>query len=271
MRRLLHDFADLTGDLKIPFTVQEQDLDRHGLPAVLGPGQPGGGADHVFRLGLARNDLRRAEQSTDERRGRPSDSPPALGHASHDFTTNLADLALQVPDAGLPRLLTADRLERVLGDAQMFLRDSVLLQLTRDEKPARDSDLLFLDVSRELDDLQAVQQGRWNRAKGVGGGDEDHLGEIVGYLQLMIGEAVVLLGIKDLEQRRRRIAAEILPELVDLVKHEQGIDRTDAAHGLQDPSRQGPDVSSPVASDLGFVADPSQGDADKLPSQGPTN
>src|SRR3990172_10523654 len=118
MRRLLHDFADLTGDLKLPFTARERDPDRHGPPAVLGPGQPGGGADHVFRLGLARNDLRRAEQSTDERRGRPSDSPPALGHASHDFTTNLANLTLQIPDAGLPGVLSDDRLERVLGDAQ---------------------------------------------------------------------------------------------------------------------------------------------------------
>ena len=45
-------------------------------------------------------------------------------------------------------------------------------------------------------------------------------------LEVVVGERVVLLGVEHLEQRRRGIAAEVVPELVDLVEHEHRVVRT---------------------------------------------
>jgi len=67
-----------------------------------------------------------------------------------------------------------------------------------------------------------------------GGRDEDHFGEVVGHLEVVIAERVVLLGVEDLEKRRARVAAEVRTDLVDLVEHEHGIDLARGLHVLED-------------------------------------
>ena len=79
---------------------------------------------------------------------------------------------------------------------------------------------------------------------------------------------MVLLGIEHLEQRRRRITPEVATQLVDLVEHEDGVARLDSLQALQDAARQGADVRSPVAADLGLVADATQRDPRELPVHG---
>ena len=87
----------------------------------------------------------------------------------------------------------------------------------------RDLDLLVLGVAGDADDLHAVHQGRRDVER-VRRRDEHHVGEIVVDLEVVIVEGVILLGIEHLEQRRRRIAAEIGAHLVDLVEQEQRVD-----------------------------------------------
>ena len=50
------------------------------------------------------------------------------------------------------------------------------------------------------------------------------LGQIVRDLQVVIRERVVLLGVEHLEQRRARVTAEVVADLVHLVHHEDGVD-----------------------------------------------
>ncbi len=52
----------------------------------------------------------------------------------------------------------------------------------------------------------------------------------------MIGECVILRGIEDFEQCRRRVAAKIRTELVNLVQKNHGIATLDAAKRLNNPS-----------------------------------
>src|SRR5262249_22163779 len=77
----------------------------------------------------------------------------------------------------------------------------------------------------------------------------------------------VLLGIEHLEQRARRIAAEVGAELVDLVQHEQRIARAGAADAADDVAGQRADVGAAMAADLGLVADAAEGLADELPPE----
>ena len=133
----------------------------------------------------------------------------------------------------------------------------------RDQVLARDLDLLVLGVAGDPDDLHAVHQGRRNVQR-VRRGDEHHVGEIVIDLEIVVVEGVVLLGIEHLEQRRRRIAAEIGAHLVDLVEQEQRIGGLGLAHRLDDLAGHRADIGPPVAADLGLVAHAAERHAHEL-------
>ena len=87
------------------------------------------------------------------------------------------------------------------------------------------------------------------------------------HVEIVVAEGGVLLGIERFEQRRTRIAAEVAPDLVDFVEHEDRIFGLGAANALDDLSRQRADVSAAMAANLGFVVHAAQRDADELASQ----
>ena len=105
---------------------------------------------------------------------------------------------------------------------------------------AGDLELFFFDVAGELDHFHAVEQGGRDGHGGVGGGDEHHPRQVVGQLEVVVGEGVVLLGVEHFKQSRGGVAAEILAQLVDLVEHEERVDRAGPAHGLQDTPGSAP-------------------------------
>ena len=93
------------------------------------------------------------------------------------------------------------------------------------------------------------------------------LREVERDLEVVVGERVVLLGVEHLEQRRRGIAAEVVPDLVDLVEHEDRVVRPGLLHALDDPAGQRADVGAAVAADLGLVVHAAERDADELAAE----
>ena len=71
-------------------------------------------------------------------------------------------------------------------------------------------------------------------------------------------EGVVLLGVQNFEQRRRRVAAKIVSELVDLVEQYERVDDAGLLHHLNDLSRQRADVGAAMPANFGLVAHPAQ-------------
>ena len=116
-------------------------------------------------------------------------------------------------------------------------------------------ELLEFRVAGHLDHLHAVEEGVGDAVERVGGRYEHHVREVVGELEVVVREARVLLGIEDLEEGARGVAAEVRGHLVHLVEEEDGIARARLAYRLDDLARQGPDVGLAVAADLGLVAD----------------
>ena len=78
---------------------------------------------------------------------------------------------------------------------------------------------------------------------------------------------MVLLRVEHLEQRRGRVAAVVGAELVDLVEHHHGVERSRLAQPLDDASGHRADVRPAVAADLGLVADAAERQAVELPSE----
>ena len=128
----------------------------------------------------------------------------------------------------------------------------MLADRIRDQVLARDLDLLILGVAGDADDLHAVHQGRRDVER-VRRRDEHHARKIVVDLEIVVVEGVVLLGVEHLEQRRRRIAAEIGAHLVHLVEQEQRVRRLRLPHRLDDLAGHRADIGPAVTADLGFV------------------
>ena len=71
----------------------------------------------------------------------------------------LPELALELADAGLARVLGDDRLEHDVVDGDLVLAQAVPVALPRPEIATSDRDLLVDGVAVEGDDLHAVESG----------------------------------------------------------------------------------------------------------------
>ncbi len=131
-----------------------------------------------------------------------------------------------------------------------------------------DRELLVLRVARDLDELHPVEERCRDRREGVCGRDEEHVGEVVRNLEVVVRERAVLLGVEDLEEGARRVSRIGDGKFVDLVEDEDRVLRPCSLHALHDPSGQRPDVGPPVPSDLRLVFDAAEADPDVLPPEG---
>ena len=80
-------------------------------------------------------------------------------------------------------------------------------------------------------------------------------GQIERQVQIVIRKGVILLGVQGFQQGRRRIPAKVGAQLVDLIHHKDWIVGAACFEALDDTTGHGADVGSPMAPNLGFVAD----------------
>ena len=137
----------------------------------------------------------------------------------------------------------------------------------RDQMALGDLDLLVLGVAGDADDLHAVHQ-RLRHVQRVGRGDEHHVRQIEIDLEIVVVEGVVLLRVEHFQQRRRRIAAPVGAELVDLVEQEERIGRLRLLHRLDDLAGHRADIGAPVTADFRLVAHAAKRHAHELAARG---
>ena len=89
--------------------------------------------------------------------------------------------------------------------------------------PLGDLQLLLIAVAGQLNDLHPVQQGPGDGVQGVGGGDEQHVGQIEGQLQEVVPEGGVLLPIQHLQQGGGRVTPVVGAQFVDLIQQQQRV------------------------------------------------
>ena len=149
----------------------------------------------------------------------------------------------------------------------LLLREAVRLDLLRHEVALRDPELLLVRVAGELDHVHPVEQRAADRVERVRGADEEHLREVERQVEVVVAEARVLLGVEDLEHRRRGVAPEVGAHLVDLVDQEDGVRRLGVSDRADDRPRHRADVRAPVPADLGLVPDAADRDPGELAAE----
>ena len=82
--------------------------------------------------------------------------------------------------------------------------------------------LFQLGVPGQANDLHAVLQRSRDGIKGVGRGDEEHLGEIVVHVQIVVIKGHILFRVQHLQEGGGRVAPEIGGHLVHLVEQKTG-------------------------------------------------
>src|SRR3569832_2056205 len=223
LNRLLHHFAKLAGRGHLATPRQRNRLDGQQFTAHLGPGQPRHQPHQVVHHRNTETEAPDAEVFLQIARSDRDLAALFLQQQGLDgLAADLGDFTLQAAYTGFARVVAHDIADGRLGNGEFAFLDAVDLQLFGHQIALGDVDLLVLGISRQTDHFHAVEQGR-RQIERVGRGDEHHVGQVVFDLDVMILKGVVLLGVEHLQQRRRRIAAETLAHLVDLVVLEQGI------------------------------------------------
>ena len=114
--------------------------------------------------------------------------------------------------------------------------------------------------------FHSVPQRHRDGIEGIGGGDEHDIAEIKSHIKIVISKLGILFGIEHFQQRRAGIAAEVAPQFVDFVQHDQGIARFGAPYCLDDPPRHRADIGAAETAYLGFIANAAEAHADELPA-----
>ena len=130
----------------------------------------------------------------------------------------------------------------------------MLAQLLGHQVVLGNFDLFFSGIARDLNEFHSVAQGGLNSAQVIGGCDKKNLRQVVAHLEKMVVKTVVLFGVKNLEQRARRISLRTHTQLVDLVKNQDRVGDPCLLNLLKDAARHGSNVGLAVPANLCLVA-----------------
>jgi hypothetical protein len=182
--------------------------------------------------------------------------------------THLIDMLLEVPHSRLPTIILNKYIHRSRIQQDIGLFQSRSLLRLWSEVLVRDDSLLFGDVSANLEDLHAIEEGSGDGFEVVGGADEEDSREVdrdvqtalvqsalegrmrCGRYSLMIEEAVVLLGIEHLQESTSGVAIDTSTDLVHLVDEHERILGANALECLDDLARQRTVVNGIVSDKL---------------------
>ena len=264
LRRLLHNVAELACQQKIPLAGHQVDLDLQRHTADRSPGEPAHDTDLVRIVGRIHSVLFGAEKISEILPGHLHTLFLLLQDHSGSLPADMSDLPLELAHTGLTRILHDHIADRFIGNEQLILPDSVRLLLLGNQMFFGDVMLFIFGIGSDLDHLHTVQERPRDRIRVICRSDKEHVRQVDGYLNIMVFEMTVLLGIKDLQQRGSCISLVIAAQLIDLVEHHQRISDSRFAKPCRDPARHRTDVCPAMAADLRLVADSAERQSDIL-------
>src|SRR5215813_2354329 len=117
-------------------------------------------------------------------------------HSPRKLSEDRCYLALKTAHSRLTRIELSDRLNALFGKVDLFLRETVCLELLQKQMTPRNLELLALGVARKPDNLEPVLKRRRNRVQHVRRRYEHHIGKIVLNIQRMIVKCKILFRVE---------------------------------------------------------------------------
>ena len=264
----LHHVAELPGDNQLSLAGHEHRFNVKDIAAHRRPGKAG---DHtLLRLGQDAVMADRAGiQLLAHALGRDLNYRVRIGGDLHGETAaQRIDPLSQAAHARFHGIIGNQGFQRLVRDRHSILGDPHGLHGFGDQVLPRDPLLFQRRIALELDDLHAVKQRLRDGVQAVGRADKQHVGQVIGYVHVVVGKGVVLLGIKYLQKGAGRAAVVGRGELVHLVEHHDRIGHAALVDAVHDTPRHGADVGTPMAADIALVMYAAEADAHIPAAQG---
>src|ERR1700761_4392702 len=268
LHTLLHHVAELTGHAEVPLALHLVRLDEEHIAANGRPCKANSNARPLCALGdLGINAYLDAAKELvhdlrcDDKLLALRWIDCAFSDATRSFAADRSDELLEPADARLARVMARDKSHARRRKVDVLRRDSVFLDLARNQVALCDIDLLLLGITGEVNDLHTVEQWPRYRIQLVGCADKEHVAQVKRLIKIVVAESIVLLRIQRFKQRAGRVAAEVTSELVDFVQHEDRIVYLNPLQVLDNLARQSADVGPPVTTNLRLVVHTTERDA----------
>ncbi len=148
LRRLLHYVAEFAGEGELAFAVNRSNLGSENRAADFRPRQACDQADFAALVDLAVAELHHAQVVVDIfGRERHGILVAFLHHLAGDFAADVADLALQVANAGFARVAADNGRQCLVSEDDVLFRQAGLLALLADQVLLGNLDFFRLSVA----------------------------------------------------------------------------------------------------------------------------
>ncbi len=181
---------------------------------------------------------------------------------------NLRNLLFKASHAGLMGIFLYYLGHCPLVKPELLLVKAMLLKLLWNQIVLRYLIFLLSKIAAHAYHLHAVLKGRLYGVDVIRGSYEEHIGQVIVDVKIIVMERSVLLRVQSLQKSGRRVALDVLGELVNLVKHDDRIGSARTADSVKDSSRQCSDICLPVSAYLRLVMHTSEGNPDIFASEG---
>ena len=186
--RFFHDVTQLTGQGQARLSLHQGGFDMQDLATHRCPGQTIDHTDLVVVQILLAQVFRRPQESMQPLGSHLDAFLRTFRHLAGHLATDRTDIAFQVAQAGFTGVLGNNLADDVIVKTDMLVLQPVFLDLARHQIALGDLQLLLLGVAGQADNLHTVAQGRRHRVDLVGRGDEHDVGEVIGLVDVMVGE-----------------------------------------------------------------------------------
>ena len=174
------------------------------------------------------------------------------------------DRPFQIAHAGFAGVAFDNPVQGIGRESHLLGCQTAGFKLAWHQVALRDVHLVGFCVPRDFDHFQAIAEGGRHGIHRVGRGNEQHIGQIKRYIQVVVRESMVLCRVQYLKQCRSRVAAEVGAELVDLVEHHHRVAAACLSDFGDNSAGHGADICAAMAANVGFIANTAQGNADEL-------
>ena len=113
--------------------------------------------------------------------------------------------------------------------------------------------LFFRCISGKADHLHPVQKRCRNRLCRIRGADEQHIGQIIRHIHIVIRKSSVLFRIKNFQKRTGRISVIAHRQFVHFIQYHHRIGNTALTYSVHDASGHRPDIGTSVPSDVRLI------------------